>query len=62
MNRSILLLILLLTASPISVHAQSDQPDLYDIGGEFAFVRIQYDSYYSSDFYGPLGDRLPRCR
>ena len=50
MNRSILLLILLLTASPISVHAQSDQPDLYDIGGEFAFVRIQYDSYYSSDF------------
>jgi len=52
MNRSILLLILLLTASPISVHAQIDQPDLYDIGGEFAFVRIQYDSYYSGGFYG----------
>jgi hypothetical protein len=52
MNRSVLFLILLLSASPVRVHAQIDQPGLYDIGGEFAFVRIQYDSYYSSDFYG----------
>jgi len=32
--------------------AQVDQPDLYDIGAEFAFVRIQYDSYYGSGYYG----------
>lgn len=23
-----------------------DNSDLYDIAGEFAFVRVQYDSYY----------------
>ena len=32
--------------------AQEDQPDLYDIAGEFAFVRIQYNSYYGSGYYG----------
>lgn len=32
--------------------AQRDNPDLYDIAGEFAFVRIQYDSYYDGGFYG----------
>lgn len=26
--------------------------DLYDIAGEFAFVRIRYDSYYSDGWYG----------
>ena len=32
--------------------AQEDQPDLYDIGGEFAFVRMHYNSYYDGGFYG----------
>ena len=32
--------------------AQEDNPDLYDIAGEFAFVRIQYDSYYDGGWYG----------
>ena len=26
--------------------------DLYDVAGEFAFVRIQYDSYYDAGWYG----------
>ena len=28
------------------------QTSLYDAAGEFAFVRIQYDSFYSGGFYG----------
>ncbi|HAJ75537.1 MAG TPA: hypothetical protein DCM64_03685, partial [Gammaproteobacteria bacterium] len=32
--------------------AQLDNPDLYDIAGEFAFVRVQYDSYFSGGYYG----------
>ena len=52
MNRSTLLLALLLLASSSCARAQLEQPDLYDIAGEFAFVRIQYDSYYSGGFYG----------
>ena len=35
----------LLLALP-AVNAQEDNADLYDIAGEFAFVRVQYDSYY----------------
>ncbi len=29
-----------------------DNSDLYDIAGEFAFVRVQYDSYYDGGWYG----------
>ena len=35
-----------------AVDAQEDNPDLYDIGGEFAFARVQYDSYYDGGWYG----------
>lgn len=31
-----------------------DNSDLYDIAGEFAFVRVQYDSYYDGGWYGGL--------
>ena len=44
------LLWLLITES--TVIAQEDNKDLYDIAGEFAFVRIQYDSYYDGGWYG----------
>jgi hypothetical protein len=42
----------LLWGLSVAVFAQQDQPDLYDIGGEFAFVRIQYNSYYDGGYYG----------
>ena len=45
-------ILLLLLVNSISGIAQQDNPDLYDIGGEFAFVRVQYDSYYDGGFYG----------
>ena len=39
--------------------AQSD-PDMPDIAGEFAFVRVQYDSYYQGGFgYGPWSVDFP---
>ena len=41
----------LLLALP-AVNAQEDNADLYDIAGEFAFVRVQYDSYYDGGWYG----------
>ena len=31
---------------------QENTTDLYDIGGEFAFARVQYDSYYNGGRYG----------
>ena len=52
MKKFFLLSCLLLACLSGPGHAQVDQPDLYDIGGEFAFVRIQYDSYYGSGYYG----------
>lgn len=54
MKKFFLLSCLLLACLSGPGYAQVDQPDLYDIGGEFAFVRIQYDSYYGSGYYrGP---------
>lgn len=35
-----------------SATGQVRQSNLADAAGEFAFVRIQYDSYYSGGFYG----------
>ena len=52
MYRRIRIFALLLSLASPQVQAQLDLPELYDIGGEFAFVRIQYDSYYSGGFYG----------
>ncbi|MDD9890547.1 MAG: DUF4159 domain-containing protein [Gammaproteobacteria bacterium] len=46
------LLLIGLLATGSTVTAQEDNPDLYDIAGEFAFVRIQYDSYYDGGWYG----------
>ena len=37
--------------APITL-AQQDQPDLYDSAGEFAFVRMRYNSYYDGGYYG----------
>ena len=45
MHRRIRILALLLSLASSRGQAQLDLPELYDIGGEFAFVRIQYDSY-----------------
>ena len=52
MYRRFRILALFLSFASSEVQAQLDLPELYDIGGEFAFVRIQYDSYYSGGFYG----------
>ena len=46
------LLIFCLLGTFSAVDAQEDNPDLYDIGGEFAFARVQYDSYYDGSWYG----------
>ena len=51
MLRTLLLLASFLTPC-LPVLAQQALPDLNDIAGEFAFVRIQYDSYYGGGFYG----------
>lgn len=51
MLRTLLLLASILTPC-LPVLAQRALPDLNDIAGEFAFVRIQYDSYYGGGFYG----------
>ena len=37
---------------PLTLEAQENNPDLYDAAGEFAFARIQYDSYYDGGWYG----------
>lgn len=47
-----LLVTLLLGLSATPTMAQQDLPDLYDIAGEFAFVRIQYNSYFGGGYYG----------
>ena len=47
---SLLPVLVLLTSLPAG--AQQALPELDDIAGEFAFVRIQYDSYYGGGFYG----------
>ena len=52
MNRFLALTAALLTMHAGTAAAQIDSSDLYDIAGEFAFVRIQYDSYYDGGFYG----------
>ena len=52
MNTIKTLIIVALIGSIQIVQAQDDNPDLYDIAGEFAFVRIQYDSYYDGGWYG----------
>ena len=62
MNTIKTLIIVALIGSIQIVQAQDDNPDLYDIAGEFAFVRIQYDSYYDGGWYGgpgPLTSLLP---
>ncbi|MEX0619606.1 MAG: DUF4159 domain-containing protein [Pseudohongiellaceae bacterium] len=48
------LVVTLFGQSPTPVHAQGqpDLDDLYDIAGEFAFVRIRYDSYYNGGYRG----------
>jgi len=40
------------SASGQAFQSASNLDDLYDIAGEFAFVRVNYDSYYSGGFYG----------
>lgn len=35
----------------VAIGQESDN-DLYDVGGEFAFARVQYDSYYDGGWYG----------
>ncbi len=52
MKNTTLALSLLLTTYTSALFGQDDLPELYDIAGEFAFVRIQYDSYYSGGYYG----------
>ena len=52
MTKALPLFACLLLGLSTSVVAQQDQPDLYDIAGEFAFVRINYNSYYGSGYYG----------
>ena len=52
MKNSILFIAALLAIASTTLRAQEDQADLYDIAGEFAFVRIQYDSYYDGGYYG----------
>ncbi|NBQ71392.1 MAG: hypothetical protein EBU11_00435 [Gammaproteobacteria bacterium] len=44
---SLLMLMVISTAS-----AQQTPALGIDVAGEFAFVRIQYDSYYGGGFYG----------
>ena len=43
-----------LLSLPLTLEAQENNPDLYDAAGEFAFARIQYDSYYDGGWYGCL--------
>jgi hypothetical protein len=51
------ILAMLIVSVPAS--AQID-PDLPDIAGEFAFARVQYDSYYQGGFgYGPWSVDFP---
>ena len=52
MNKLIALISFTLIGIIHNAAAQEDNPDLYDIAGEFAFVRIQYDSYYDGGWYG----------
>ncbi len=52
MTRTCLIVILLVNVLSSTAVAQVDQPDLYDIAGEFAFVRVRYNSYYDGGFYG----------
>jgi hypothetical protein len=47
----ILCSLILLFSSSFSL-AQVNLEDLYDIAGEFAFVRMQYDSYYGGGYRG----------
>ena len=54
MNTINTLIIVALIGSIQIVQAQDDNPDLYDIAGEFAYVRIQYDSYYDNFDTGRL--------
>jgi hypothetical protein len=49
MMRTLLLLFSILTPC-LPVLAQQALLDLDDLAGEFAFVRIQYDSYYGGGF------------
>ena len=46
------ILVLLIAFLSSAAIGQVRQSDLIDAAGEFAFVRIQYDSYYSGGFYG----------
>ena len=52
MNKFFMIILVLFAVNPNKGIAQLDNPELYDIGGEFAFVRVQYDSYYEGGFYG----------
>ena len=52
MNKFFMIILVLFAVNSNNVIAQQDNPELYDIGGEFAFVRVQYDSYYEGGFYG----------
>ena len=57
MNRhtlSSILFLALLTAGQ-SVQTAYADPDLQDLNGEFAFVRVQYDNYFSGGFRGGFG-------
>ena len=44
MNKFFMIILVLFAVNPNNGIAQQDNPELYDIGGEFAFVRVQYDS------------------
>ena len=53
MNKFFMIILVLFAVNPNNNGiAQLDNPALYDIGGDFAFVRVQYDSYYEGGFYG----------
>ncbi len=45
----------LLISSALQTQEVSADPDLEDWGGEFAFVRVQYDTYFSGGFRGGWG-------
>jgi hypothetical protein len=44
--------LILAACSLLPASAQQELVELNDIAGEFAFVRIQYDSYFGGGFYG----------
>lgn len=52
MNNAMIILLFVSTSLSSAASGQTSGSELYDIAGEFAFVRIQYDSYYDSSFYG----------